>query len=360
MRKLPLILVPLGIVILLIWSSVFIVDERKQALVLQFGQVKRVIKGEGEGGGPGLYFKIPLVQNVVFYEDRILGLETSEQEVTPLDDRRLVVDAFARWRIVDPVLLRQAAEDEGAARRRLERIVNASLREVLGSVVSDAVLSPERTALMQRIANTARSQAAALGVEIVDVRIRRADLPPENLEATYRRMNAEREREARDERARGKERAQEVMASADREAVILVSDAEREAQLIRGEADSERNRIYAEAFGRDAEFFAFYRSMMACERALRAQNTTMVIALDSVLCDYLDVSVTPGGTGVAVSGDEAGGTEGGAPASLPEEAPEAAPDTAPEAEPAPEEAPDGAALEDSAPDTAAASIVPAE
>lgn len=289
MKRLPLILVPLGVVIFLVWSSVFIVDERQQALVLQFGQVKRVIVDDPakDDDGPGLYFKVPFIQNVVYYEDRILGLETSELEVTPADDRRLVVDAFARWRIIDPVVLRQAAADEQAARVRLERIVDAALRVVLGSVDSNVILSPERTALMREIAARARTEAASLGVEIVDVRIRRADLPAQNLASTYERMKAEREREARDERARGLERAQEVKATADRESVVLVSDAEREAQIIRGLADSERNAIYADAFGRDREFFAFYRSLLTCERSLLTENTTLVISLDTVFCDYL-------------------------------------------------------------------------
>lgn len=281
MRKLPILAALGAAIVFIVLSSVFIVDERKQALVLQFGQVKQV-KTE-----PGVGFKIPFIQEVAFYEGRILPLETSALEVTPADERRLVVDAFARWRIENVVQFRQAAQTEAAANERLKRIINASLREVLGSVPSADVLSPERTVLMARIRDSARTSALALGIDIIDVRIRRADLPEQNLTATFNRMNAEREREAADERARGKERAQEVRASADRQAVELVSDAQRLAEIIRGEADGERNNIYAQAYGRDKEFFAFYRSLKAYERALKGSNSTMVISPDSEFFDYL-------------------------------------------------------------------------
>ena len=259
---------------------IFIVDERQQALVLRFGEVTQVETD------PGLGYKWPW-EDVAYYEGRILPLETGELEVTPRDERRLMVDAFARWRITDVVLFRQAVQTETAALSRLRSILTASLREVLGSVTSKDVLSPERTILMIRIRDSARTQAKGLGVEIIDVRIRRADLPEQNLNATFARMNAEREREAADERARGKERAQEVRATADRGAVELVSEAERQAEVIRGQADAERNNIYASAYGRDPEFFAFYRSLRAYERALKGANTSLVISPDSEFFDYL-------------------------------------------------------------------------
>lgn len=290
MRRLPIVIGVVVVLLIVALSSVFIVDERKQALVLQFGQVKQV-KTE-----PGIGVKLPLIQDVVFYEGRILPLDTQPLEVTPLDERRLVVDAFARWRITDPVEFRQAVQTEEAAEARLEGILNASLRQVLGSVPSEDVLSPERTVLMTRIRDAARAEAKGLGVEIIDVRIRRADLPEQNLTATFQRMNAEREREAADERARGKERAQEIRATADRQAVELVSDAERQAAIIRGKADAERNAIYADAFGRDKEFFAFYRSLEAYERALQGDNSTLVITPNSEFFEYLK-SVSPNGSG---------------------------------------------------------------
>ncbi len=272
----------LAVGLFLLANALFIVDERQRALVLQFGQVRGDPVEE-----PGLYLKAPFIQNVVYFEDRILPLDTRALEVTPLDDRRLVVDAFARWRIVDTIRFRQAVFDEAAAIPRLERILNASLREVLGSVGSDAVLSDERTALMEQIRDDARTSARELGVDIVDVRIRRADLPEQNLQATFERMKAEREREAADERARGAEAAQRVRANADRQAVELVSEARREADVIRGRADAQRNAVFAEAFGRDPEFFAFYRSMRAYEGALQGGNSSMVMSPESEFFNYL-------------------------------------------------------------------------
>ena len=271
------ILVALGL------SSVFIVDEREKALVLQFGQVKAV-KEE-----PGLAFKLPLIQDVVRYDDRILSLQTQTLEVTPLDDRRLVVDAFARWRISDVVNFREAVGAEGlrAAQGRLDSILNAAIREVLGSVPSTTVLSDDRTPQMNRIRDIARRQALALGIDVIDVRLTRTDLPEQNLAATFARMRAEREREAADEIARGNEAAQRVRASADRTVVELTSDARRQAEVTRGEADAERNRIYADAFGRDPEFFAFTRSLSSYERALWGNNSSIVMAPDSEFFDYL-------------------------------------------------------------------------
>lgn len=267
-------------------SSIFIVDEREKALVLQFGQIKAVHED------PGLYFKIPLVQEVVRYDDRILGLDVEPLEVTPLDDRRLVVDAFARFRIDDVRRFRQAVGAAGLplAEQRIDTILRAQTREVLGSVTSSEILSEDRAILATRIRDAARSEAATLGVEIIDVRLKRTDLPEQNLEATFARMRAEREREAADEIARGNEAAQRVRAQADRTRVELVSEAQREAEIIRGEADARRNAIFAEAYGADREFFEFYRSLEAYGRALLAGNSTMVIAPDSEFFDYLKAS----------------------------------------------------------------------
>jgi modulator of FtsH protease HflC len=283
MNKTALILPVLAGIVALVLSSLFIVDEREKVLVLQFGQVKQV-KEE-----PGLGFKIPLIQDVVRYDDRILGLLTQPLEVTPLDDRRLVVDAFARWRITNLIEFREAVGAEGvrAAQVRLERIMTAAIREVLGSVPSTAVLSEDRTALMNRIRDQARREALSLGVDVVDVRLTRTDLPEQNLNATFARMRAEREREATDERSRGEEAAQRVRATADRTVVELVSDARRQAEVIRGEADAERNRVYAEAFGRDPEFFAFTRSMTSYQRALQPGNSSIVMQPDSTFFEYL-------------------------------------------------------------------------
>ena len=277
------ILPGLALIVALAMSSVFTVDERDRVLVLQFGKVVQV------RDTPGLGFKIPFIQEVVRYEDRILGLFTQEMEVTPADDRRLVVDAFARWRIVDLVRFREALGTGGVeqAQLRLDRIVNAGIREILGSVPSSRVLSEDRTALMNQIRDIAKREAVEFGVDVIDVRLTRTDLPTQNLESTFARMRAEREREAADEIARGNEAAQRVRAAADREVVEVTSEARKNAEIVRGEADAERNKVYAEAFGRDPEFFAFTRSLTAYERALKGGNSSIVLSPDSEFFDYL-------------------------------------------------------------------------
>ena len=283
MRKTTLIFPIIFIAIVGLLSSIFIVDERERALVLQFGRVVAVKED------PGLAFKIPLIQEVVRYDDRILSIDVQPLEVTPLDDRRLVVDAFARYRISDLEQFRQAVGVGGlpVAEDRLDRILRAETREVLGSVSSRDILSSDRAALMLRIRNSAIAEARALGVNVIDVRLKATDLPQANLEATFDRMKAEREREATDERARGNEAAQRVRAQADRTVVELVSDAKREAEITRGEADAERNAIFAEAYGADPEFFEFYRSLTAYENALQGGNSSMVLSPDSEFFNYL-------------------------------------------------------------------------
>ncbi|SES32063.1 protease FtsH subunit HflC [Tranquillimonas rosea] len=285
MRK-ATILIPIVVVAAIgLLSSIFIVDERENVLVLQFGQIKQV-KEE-----PGLGFKVPLIQDVVRYDDRILSLDTEATEVTPADDRRLVVDAFARYRIDDVVQFREAIGVGGllAAENRLGDILNAQIRAVLGSdgVTSNTILSEDRSQLMERITEESRSRAEALGLYVIDVRLKQTNLPTQNLDATFARMRAEREREAADEIARGEEAAQRVRALADRTVVELVSDAEREAEITRGQADAERNRIFAEAFGANPEFFEFYRSLTAYTRSLRGENSTLVLTPDSEFFDYL-------------------------------------------------------------------------
>jgi membrane protease subunit HflC len=267
-------------------SSIFIVDEREKALVLQFGQIKAVKED------PGLAFKIPFIQEVVRYDDRILSLDTPPIEVTPSDDRRLVVDAFARYRIADVVRFRQAVGAGGLreAESQLADVLNDNIRAVLGAegVTSNTILSAERSTLMDRIRVRADGRAAEFGLDVVDVRLKQTNLPDQNLGATFDRMRAEREREATDERARGAEAAQRVQAQADRTVVELVSDAQREAEIIRGEADAERNGIFAAAYSADEEFFRFYRSLTAYENALKGSNSTLVITPDSEFFEFLD------------------------------------------------------------------------
>ncbi len=285
MNRSTIIIVGIVVIGFLVVSSVFIVDEREKALVLQFGQIKAV-KEE-----PGIAFKIPLIQDVVRYDDRILSIDTDPIEVTPSDDRRLVVDAFARYRISDVVQFRQAVGlgGEAAAESRLESILNPQIRAVLGSegVTSNTILSADRAGLMARITAQARTRAAPLGLEVIDVRLKQTALPEQNLDSTFARMRAEREREAADEIARGEEAAQRVRAAADRTVVELVSESTRDAEITRGEADAQRNGIFAGAFGADEEFFEFYRSLTAYQRSLQGNNSTLVLSPDSEFFEYL-------------------------------------------------------------------------
>ena len=283
MRRISYLIPALVVILVLALSSVFIVDERNKALVLQFGRVVAIKED------PRLSFKVPFIQNVVYYEDRILSSVIDPLEVTPLDDRRLVVDAFTRYRISDVNQFREAVGTGGelAAEGRLDGILRNELREVLGSVSSNDILSSDRALLMERILSGAIVKGRAIGIEVIDVRLKRTDLPRANLDATFARMRAEREREAADEIARGNEAAQRVRALADRTEVEIVSDARRDAEIIRGEADAERNAIFANAFGEDPEFFEFYRSLTAYKNALQGKNSTMVISPDSEFFDYL-------------------------------------------------------------------------
>lgn len=285
MSKGLLISIFAGGLILILLSSVFIIDERQKGLVLQFGQIKSVKEN------PGLAFKIPFIQEIVRYDDRILSLDTVPTEVTPSDDRRLVVDAFARYRIFDVVQFRQAVGVGGlrTAEDRLESILNPVIREVLGSegVTSNTILSADRAELMSRITEQARLKALPLGLKVIDVRLKQTNLPEQNLDATFSRMRAERDREAADEIARGKEAAQRLRAQADRTVVELVSEATKQSEIVRGEADAQRNAIFAKAYGADPEFFEFYRSINAYGKALSGDSTTMVVRPDSEFFNYL-------------------------------------------------------------------------
>ncbi|MDC0959524.1 protease modulator HflC [Planktomarina temperata] len=270
--------------------SLFIVDEREKVLVLRFGQIKQVKTD------PGMGFKIPWLDQVVRFDDRILSLETPVIEVTPADDRRLEVDAFVMYRISDIVKFRQAlgAGGEREASIQLNDILDGQIRAVLGAdgVTSNAILSPERSRLMELIRGEAQTRAKDLGLDVVDVRLRQTNLPEQNFDATLQRMIAEREREATDERARGREAAQRVTAVADRTHEETLSAAKRDALIIEGEADAERTRILANAFGADPEFFDFYRSLAAYEASILGGNSTLVIPPDHEFLTYMK-SATP-------------------------------------------------------------------
>lgn len=285
MKKTSFLIPIVVIIVAALYSSIFVVDEREKVLVLRFGQIKQVVEE------PGLGFKVPLIDEVARFEDRILTLETPVIEVTPADDRRLEIDAFVLYRIANVVQYRQAVGAGGEMRavNDLSGILESQIRAVLGSagVTSNTILSPERALLMEQIRAQSDSRATALGLRIVDVRLRQTNLPEQNFDASLRRMIAEREREATDERARGREAAQRVTALADRTFEEIISEARRDALIIEGEADAERNRIFADAYSKDPEFFEFYRSLAAYEEALKGSNSSMVLSPDSEFFNYL-------------------------------------------------------------------------
>ena len=265
----------------LAFSSLFTVHQTQQALVLQFGDPRRVVTE------PGLHFKLPFVQNVVLIDKRILDLDTPAEELIASDQKRLVVDAFTRYRIVAPLQFYKSLRNERRARSRLAAIVSSSMRSVLGEEEFQAVVRDKRNELMLRIRDLVNQQAADFGIEIVDVRIRRADLPEANSQAIYRRMQTEREQEAAEFRARGQEVSRAIHAQADKQVTVLLARATRDSEIIRGQGDACRNRVFAASFGQDPDFFAFYRSMQAYDKALLDDSTTMVLSPDSAFFQFL-------------------------------------------------------------------------
>jgi len=276
------LIIAAGIVFLLASFSLFTLPETRQAIVLQFG---RPITTYAE---PGLKFKMPW-QNVVFLDNRVLNLDVPPQEVTTSDQKRMIVDAFARFQIVDPLKLYQRVFNENGARDILSTPIRSQLRQVLGKQTFATLLSAERNNLMEQIRAGANIAAEDLGVKLVDVRIKRADLPKANSEAIYRRMTTEREQEAREIRARGEEAKLRIRAEADRERTVLLAKAEQESQNKRGDGDAQAIKIFADAFERDEEFFGFYRSMQAYRTSLKKNDTTMVLSPDSQFFEYFDL-----------------------------------------------------------------------
>jgi len=270
------IILPIIIVIaVLSYFSMFVVKEINQAIVLQFGDPKQIIVS------PGLYFKIPFVQNVVFLDRRILSLDPPPEEVIASDQKRLIVDAFARFKIVDPLKFYISVGNERVARSRLATIINSRLRNVLGKQSLATLLSQDRAKQMALIQEGVNNEAEKFGIEIIDVRIKRADLPQANSEAIYRRMQTEREREAKEFRAKGAEMAVTITSTADKEVTVILANADKASEIMKGEGDGLRNRIFADAFGRDPEFFAFYRAMQAYEKALIGGDTSLILSPDS-------------------------------------------------------------------------------
>tara|TARA_B100000700_G_scaffold282689_1_gene334409 strand:+ start:642 stop:1514 length:873 start_codon:yes stop_codon:yes gene_type:complete len=258
-----------------VYLSLFVVKEINQAIVLQFGDPKRIISQ------PGLQFKIPFIQNVVFIDRRILSLDPAPEEVIASDQKRLIVDAYARFRIVDPLKFYISVGDERIARSRLATIINSRLRNVLGKQNLATLLSEDRSKQMDIIQEGVNTEAEKFGIKIIDVRIKRADLPQANSEAIYKRMQTEREREAKQFRARGAEMAVTITSTADKEVTVILANAKKASEIMKGEGDGQRNKIFADAFGRDPSFFAFYRAMQAYENALIGGDTSLILSPDS-------------------------------------------------------------------------------
>jgi modulator of FtsH protease HflC len=256
---------------ILAMSALFIVNQTEQALVLQFGKPIRVIVT------PGIRIKQPFIQNVIFYDKRLLDFEPPPEEVIASEQKRLIVDTYARYRITDPLLFYQTVGSEAIVRARLGALVSGSLRQVIGSVTLSALLSPQRAAIMRQIRDEVAGQAKPLGIDVVDVRIRRADLPPQNSEAIYARMRSERQQQAALYRGEGTQAAKTVRANADRERTVILADAQRNAQKVRGDGDAKAIQIYAEAYNQDQKFFAFYRSLQAYRDALNGNTTSFVL-----------------------------------------------------------------------------------
>jgi membrane protease subunit HflC len=274
--KLPKLLIPAIVVIgVIMFQSAFVVKEINQAIVLQFGNPKKIITEAG------LKFKLPFIQNVVYIDKRILNLDNAPEEVIAADQKRLIVDAFARFQIVDPLKFYISVGNERVARSRLSTIINSRIRGVLGTQELSTLLSKERAKQMAIIQNDVNEEAKSFGIKIIDVRIKRADLPQANSEAIYKRMHTERQREAKEFRAEGAEIAAKITSTADKDVTVLLANANKQSQIFKGEGDGQRNKIFADAYGKDPEFFGFYRAMQAYETALIGGDTSLILSPDS-------------------------------------------------------------------------------
>lgn len=269
------------LVLLAINSALFVVTQGEEALVLRFGAIRQTVTD------PGLHVKMPFVDEVVRYDARLLDVDPPAEEVILADQKRVVVDTYTRFRITDPLLFYQAVRNEEGVRSRLREIINNATRKVMGNVMLPSVLSPEREQIMRDIQEQVTEASKPLGVDVVDVRIRRADLPPETSQAIYKRMQSERQREAAEARAQGQEKAQEIRARADRDRTVILAEAQRQASILRGEGDAQSNKVFAQAFSQDPQFFAFYRSLQAYRLTLGSADTTYVLTPDTPFLQYL-------------------------------------------------------------------------
>ncbi len=279
-RKTGIILALVFVVTIIIYNSLFFVEQRVQALILQFGEPIRVIQE------PGLNFKIPLAQNIVKFDKRILLFDNNAEEIIAADKKRLIVDAFVRYKIIDPLKFYQTVRFEVALNNRLGSVVNNSLRAVLGRVPLEAVISDRRELLMEEVSGLVAKRASQFGISIEEVRIKKADLPSENSEAIYRRMQTERQQEAAQIRAVGEEKARFIRAESEKNVTVLLAEAQRDGEILRGEGDAKKNKILGKAFSQDADFFAFYRAMQAYSKALSEGDTTMVLSPKSDFFEF--------------------------------------------------------------------------
>tara|TARA_B100001559_G_scaffold134166_1_gene112774 strand:- start:317 stop:1192 length:876 start_codon:yes stop_codon:yes gene_type:complete len=287
MRGVKLIVPAIVLILVVVFQSLFIVQEISQAIVLQFGDPKKIVTKAG------LNFKLPFIQNVVYLDKRILNLDNDPEEVIAADQKRLIVDAIARFKIIDPLKFYISVGNERVARSRLSTIINSRIRGVLGTQELATLLSTDRTKQMAIIQNDVNTEAKNFGIEIVDVRIKRADLPPANSEAIYKRMQTEREREAKEFRAQGAEIAQKIRSTADKDVTVLLAEANKKSEIMKGEGDGLRNKIFADAFGKDPQFFGFYRAMQAYEKALIGGETSLVLSPDSEFFKFFGKSIKP-------------------------------------------------------------------
>jgi membrane protease subunit HflC len=286
--KIPKFIVPAIVVIgVLLFQSIIIVQEINQAIVLQFGDPKKIISKAG------LNFKLPFIQNVVYLDKRVLNLDNPPEEVIASDQKRLIIDAITRFQIIDPLKFYISVGNERVARSRLSTIINSRIRGVLGTQELATLLSTERTKQMTIIRNDVNEEAKSFGIKIIDVRIKRADLPPANSDAIYKRMQTERQREAKEFRAQGAEIAAKITSTADKDVTVLLANAKKQSEIMKGEGDGRRNKIFAEAFGRDPQFFAFYRAMQAYEKALIGGQTSLVLSPDSEFFKFFGKSMKP-------------------------------------------------------------------
>ena len=287
MKGVKLIIPAIVLIAVVVFQSLFIVQDISQAIVLQFGDPKKIVTKAG------LNFKLPFIQNVVYLDKRILNLDNEPEEVIAADQKRLIVDAFARFKIVDPLKFYISVGNERVARSRLSTIINSRIRGVLGTQELATLLSTDRARQMQIIQSQVNEEAKNFGIQIVDVRIKRADLPPANSEAIYKRMQTEREREAKEFRAQGAEIAQKIRSTADKDVTVLLAEANKKSEIMKGEGDGLRNKIFADAFGKDPQFFGFYRAMQAYEKALIGGETSLVLSPDSEFFKFFGKSIKP-------------------------------------------------------------------